>query len=126
MPVMQEAVTKEDWELMEQGKRPKKRVVIPRPEPEKPEIENEIKFSDIPLDWFKRLDSAGRRTLKNKDGMLFVGYDVEISLGKNKTGAITNEEKNLPKSMKGWMMEGDFLQLVRTKRKDIDQQVIHW
>jgi hypothetical protein len=123
---MNEAISRDDWERMERGLKPIKRKVIPRPEPEPPVVEKLIKFSDIPLDWFKSLDKADRRTIKNKDGVSFVGYDVEISLGKNKVGAITNEEKNMPKSMKGWMMEGHFQELVRNKRKEIDQQVIHW
>ncbi len=126
MPLMQEAISKEDWERQEKGLPPVKVKKMPRPEPERPEIEHEIKFSDIPMDWFKSLDKADRNVLRNKDGMRFTGYDVEISLGKNKAGAITKEEMNIPKSMSGWMQEGDFLQLVRTKRKEIDQQVIHW
>lgn len=126
MPLMQEAMTKENWERSEKGLPPLKPKKITRPEPERPVIEKEIKFSDIPVDWFKTLDKATMNTLKNKDGMRFIGYDVEISLGKNKTGAITNEEKNYPKSMKGWMDEGSFLSLVRTFRKQIDVQVIHW
>lgn len=127
MPLMQEAVSLEDWERSKKGLKPLKRKIIQRPEPERPEIQNEIKFEDINLERFKSLDNATRNTLKNKEGVRFIGYDVEITLGKpEKMIAITNEEKNAPKSMKGWMSEGDFLRLVRTKRKDINQQAIHW
>ena len=123
---MTEAMPLEDFERMRKGLPPVKVKKVNRPEPEKPDIKNEIKFKDIPIDWFKSLDSAKRNTLKNKEGMRFIGYDVEISLGKNKAGAITNEEKNIPKSMSGWMDEGNFMELVRTVRKQINPQVINW
>ncbi|HKZ45103.1 MAG TPA: hypothetical protein VJ343_00165 [archaeon] len=127
MPLMQEAVSRVDWELMEQGKKPKKRPQIIRPEPERPELKSEIKFTDIPAERFKKLDSAIKNIIKNKEGMRFIGYDVLISLGRpDNMIAITDEEKKAPKSMSGWMDEGNFLQLVRTFRKKIDVQVIRW
>jgi len=127
MPLMQEAVSRVDWELMEQGKKPKKRSQIIKPEPERPELKNEIKFTDIPVERFKKLDSAIKNIIKNKEGMRFIGYDVLISLGRpDNMIAITDEEKKAPKSMSGWMDEGNFLQLVRTFRKKIDVQVIRW
>ena len=131
MPLMTEAISREDFERMEKGLRPLKRKVIPRPDPEKPVIENEIKFDNIPPDRFKDLESAKRNTLKNKDGVRFIGYDVEISFEIKRSpgkppGAITNEERDFPKSMKGWMDEGNFHSLIRTFRKQINPQVIHW
>jgi len=127
MPLMQEAVSRVDWELMEQGKKPKRRPQIIRSEPERPDLKNEIKFTDVPFKRFKSLNSAKKNILKNKEGLRFIGYDVEISLGRpDDMIAITDEEKKAPKSMDGWMDEGNFLQLVRTFRKKIDIQVIRW
>jgi hypothetical protein len=122
MPLMREAVSKEEWEATESGK-PYTRPVRPaRPEPERPVVENEIKFSDIPPDKFKTLDLAEKKPIRNPSGVLFIGYEVTISL-KRGPGKPAEGETN---EMKGWMSEGNFMELVRTKRKEIDQVVIHW
>ena len=135
MPLMTEAISREDWELMEQGKRPKPRPRIERPEPPKPVIENEIKFEDIPLDDFVELEYARRNTLKNPEGSRFIGFDVSMILKSNaqlkrKAGRPPKEEKEEistePKILTGWMNEGDFLTLVRMCRKKINPQVINW
>ena len=99
-----------------------------RPEPEKPEIKDEITFEDIT--GFTELIRAERKTVKNAEGMRFIGYSVEIVLeGKKKPGRPKESEKEIPpepRVLEGWMCEGDFLKLVRTYRKEINPQIIRW
>jgi hypothetical protein len=104
---------------------------IPRPEPVKPIIDNEIKCSDIPPNYEVELESAHRENKRNEQGILFVGYKVAMNLNpvakKRGPGRPKEDEVALePKTLIGWMLEGEFLSLIRTYRKQIDQQVIHW
>lgn len=135
MPLMQEAMTKENWERQERGLRPLKANTVKRPEPKKPDIDNEIKFEDIPIEDFVELEYAKRNTLKNEEGVRFLGYDVSMILNANaklkrKPGRPKESEKeevsNGPKTLSGWMDEGNFLTLVRHVRKKINPQVVNW
>jgi len=128
-----EAMSRENWERVEKGLPPLKVKVKPRPEPERPDIENEIKFKDIPIDEFVELEYAKRNTVKNEDGMRFIGYDVSMILNspaKRKPGRPKESEREEvlteSKSLIGWMSEGEFLTLVRNFRKKINPQVINW
>lgn len=132
-PTMQEAVTKENFERMEKGLPPLKVKVEKRPEPTKPDVENEIKFKDIPVDEFVELEYARRNTVKNKEGIRFIGYDVSMILEspmKRKPGRPKESEKEEvlteSKNLIGWMNEGEFLTLVRHAKKKINPQVINW
>lgn len=125
-----EAMTKENWMRQEKGLPPIKPKRISRPEPEPPEVENEVRFEDILK--FSALLKADRQSMRNKDGMLFPGYDVtliaEIKAAR-KPGRPKESEKETPsepKAFDGWMREGEFMQLVRTYRQEINPQVIHW
>lgn len=129
--MLQEAITREEFDAMERGIRPKKRKVVPIPEPTFPVIENEIKVSDIPEDYAVKLEEAYRDVQKNKDGVSFIGYQVHIELtpipkkrgpGRPKEDEVAPE----PKTLIGWMIEGEFRLLVRKYMKQIDQKVIHW
>ena len=129
MALMQEAMSKDDFERKERGLPPIKRVIAKRQEPLKPEIENEIKFQDIHD--FIELESAKRKSMQNAEGMRFVGFEVSIIIDyKRKAGRPKESEKDEiqtgPKTLSGWMMEGEFLTLVRTFRKQINPQVISW
>lgn len=126
-----------DWDRMEKGLPPSKVKKVARPEPERPKVQNEIKFEDIPIDDFVELEYARRNSVRNNDGMRFIGYDVSIILngnaplkrkpGRPVTKVIEKEEvSNEPKTLVGWMQEGDFLSLVRNCRKKINPQVINW
>ncbi len=136
MSIMQEAIPKRDWEDMQQGKPMRIKPQIARPEPERPAIENEIKFDDIPVNDFVELEYAKRKTLKNAEGVRFIGYDVSMILNSNaplkrKPGRPAKDEykeelSSESKTLTGWMDEGNFMQLVRTFRKKINQQVINW
>jgi len=128
MALMKEAISKDDFERAEKGLPPLKLKKEPRPEPEKPEVQDEITFEDI--SGFIELLRAERKTIRNAEGIRFIGYSVEIMLeGKKKPGRPKESEKEIPIEptvLEGWMCEGDFLKLVRTYRKDINSQVIKW
>lgn len=126
MPIMNEAVSKEDFDLLERGIKPAKKKVTPRPEPEMPVIEQIVKVADIPENYTVKLEQAFRSIKKNKDGMRFIGYDVVIQLM-----PVPPEEKKAgrppePKTLTGWMIEGEFMALLRKYSKQIDRQVIRW
>jgi len=126
-----EAMSKKDWDRAEKGLPPLKVEKIKRSEPERPKIENEIKLDDIPINDFVELEYARRKTIQNTEGVRFIGYEVSMVLGfKRKQGRPKESEKEQisgePKILSGWMGEGDFLSLVRTCRKKINQQVINW
>jgi len=132
MSIMQEAMSREDWDRSEKGLPPVPKQKINKPEPERPRVENEIKFNDIPINDFVELEYARRKTVKNIQGVSFIGYEVSMVLGplKRKPGRPKESEKDdiqgEPKILTGWMREGDFLSLVRTCRKKINVQVINW
>jgi len=116
MPLMKEAMSKADFDRSEQGLAPLKKVKIVRPEPEKPDKEDELLARDVLPGYSVKLEYAHRKNLRNDEGILFVGYDVSFDL--------VSEKETLP--LKGWMVEGEFMQFVRNHRKEIDQQVIRW
>lgn len=130
MALMREAMSKLDFERSEKGLPPLKSVLMERPKPPSPEVENEITMAHILDGYDVELESAKRRPIKNKDGMLFIGFDVVINLNPTlkKKGPgrpkETDDDKLEPRILAGWMNEGQFLSLVRTYRKQIDQQVI--
>jgi len=128
--MMNEAMSQENFERQEKGLPPVKRKKIERPEPDKPEIENEIKFKDIDTTLFNDLKSAKRNVVKNKDGVRFIGFDVVMSVYQK--GAFGRPKKTEngksvdPDIVTGWMDEGNFLELTRNFRETIKPQVIHW
>ena len=97
MGLMNEMMTKEEWERQQQGlpPRPKKEVVIPEPEP--PVIENPIHFED--LDDKEITDVQGHmKSVKNKDGMIFTGFDLFVVF----------RDKS---QISGWLSDCDFQKL---------------
>jgi len=130
MTLMKEALSKEDYDRMEKGLprlKPKK-IVVPDPIP--PVVDNEIAMNHI-LDGYEvSLAEAKKNIKRNEDGVMFIGFDVVIDLfpaRKKKPGRPKESGKKLePITLEGWMLEGKFLEFVRTYRKQIDQQVIHW
>jgi hypothetical protein len=130
MALMKEAMSKEDWERAEMGLPPIKVIKPARPEPEKPQVENQIKFEDIDAKLFAELESAKRKTVKNPEGVRFIGFDVSMLMyQKGQFGRPKEIEKGVfapPETVSGWMIEGDFLSLLRTHRKKINSQVISW
>ena len=130
MALMKEAMTRDNWDRVEKGLPPLKAKKFIRPEPPKPDIENEVKLEDIKN--FVALRRAEREIVKNLEGSRFIGYKVEIEImveGKRKPGRPKESEKEIPLEpmvLEGWMNEGEFLQLVRTYREKINTQIIKW
>ena len=112
---MKEAMTKANFERSEKGLPPLKPVQLVRPDDVKPKMEDEISMSDIKGD--AKLEFATRMSRKNDEGVSFVGFHVTIKL---------ISKKKEPVTLKGWMVEGEFLSFARTYRTQIDQQVISW
>ena len=113
--MQKEAMTKENFERTEKGLAPLKPVKLVRPDDDKPEMEDEIKPSDIKGKI--KLEFAGRYNRKNEEGVLFVGYNVKIKLISNKKDPIT---------LDGWMVEGKFKEFVRHFSDQINQSIICW
>lgn len=130
MALMKEAMSKVDYDRKEKGLPPLRSVLMARPEPTKPDIDNEITMEDIMEGYTVELESAKRRSIKNAEGTIFIGYDVLINLNlsvKKRGPGRPKEDEEQPEQriLKGWMNEGQFLSLVRTYSKQIDRQVIH-
>jgi len=126
--MQQEAIDREDWERQDKGLAPlpKKKIVILSQK--EPDVENQVKFDDIPLDRFVKLISARRRSIVNEQGARFIGYDVIVELkGKRKAGR-PKEDAEEPQSeiLSGWMIEGNWLKLYRHIRDKIDLSRMVW
>jgi hypothetical protein len=111
--MQKEAMTKENFDRVEKGLAPLKPVKLVQKEDAEPKLEDRIKLSDIKGEI--KLEYAGRYSRKNDDGVLFVGYCVTIKLMKKD-----------PVTLKGWMVEGEFMEFVRHFRDQIDQSIICW
>jgi hypothetical protein len=130
MPLMNEAVSKDNFDRFEKGLPPLKPKKVVIPDPPRPIVDNEVKMTDIPEDYEIKLDYAHRKTVRNDEGVMFIGFEVNIDLlpisKKRGPGRPKESDDPKPLNLKGWMIEGEFLQFVRTYRKQIDQQVINW
>ena len=135
MPIMTEAISKDDFERAEQGLPPLKKKAKPRPEPEPPKVEKLLTFKDLPWDRFVRLVSVRQNVLKNKDRMRFIGYDVAIEFKYSPESIKTKGSKPLDKILSdepikdtfiqdGWFSEGDWLQFCRTFRRKVDLSIL--
>ena len=130
MALMKEAISRTDFERREKGLPILKPVLSVKPEPSNPLVENELSMDHILDGYDVELESAKRRPIKNDQGTIFIGYDVVINLNPpvKKRGPgrpkETDEVALEPIILEGWMKEGQFLALIRTYRKQIDQKVI--
>ena len=117
MPIMNEAMPKEEWKRRERGERIQKPKPIPRQEPAFPKVKDLIKFEDIPLTEFEKVMNAKMRRIRNEEGVNFIGYDVTILLkGKRGAGRPKEDESELPpRTLTGWMIEGDYEKLRRQR-----------
>lgn len=111
MPIPKEMMDKDEWERMDKGLPPKKK---PKPEfddPKQPTVRWQIDPDSISA---KDLESitGQKRNVHNKDGVTFIGYDVQI------------QEKD-KKPRKGWMTDGDLVKVRKAvgNRKDVEIQV---
>ena len=99
MGLMNEMMEEKDWERRQQGlpPRPKKEVVIPEPVP--PVVENQIHFEDLFSEGKEVTDVQGHmKSVKNKDGMIFTGFDLVISFKDDSR-------------ISGWLSDCDFQKL---------------
>lgn len=97
MPIMREAIDKEDFDRKEKGlsPRPKKKIVMP--DPEAPMVEKRMTIKDIPIEDLMSFTEE-KKTVSNREGVKFIGFDVIIRLRDKKP-------------LLGWMAEKDVLQL---------------
>ena len=119
MPMMNEAMSKSDWERQDSGLPPLKRKVPVRKDPEKPKNTDIIVFKDLPLDRFVRLVDAEPYSIKNKEGVRFIGYNVQFEI---KYAEASKKKPEDPQTyfIKGWMPEGEWLTFVRNMRGKVD------
>jgi len=132
MPIMSEAISKENWERIDKGLPPIPEKKIVKLEPEFPSIDNVIKFSDINLDEFDELKNANRKIIKNKDGVSFLGYEMTVSFkppkrppGRLPKGQSADKFK-IGRILGGWMPEGEFFKFYYKVRDKIQPNVISW
>jgi hypothetical protein len=95
-----DAISKDDFDAMERGLPVYRKPVTPRPEPEPPIVENQIRFEDISEGGIIDISARGRslkNAVRNAEGQIFTGYDVLVVVGE--------------KTFSGWMNEKDFLLL---------------
>lgn len=92
-PVMQEAMIEEDFERMTHGLPVAQRPKEIRPDPVPPVVKNQIARSKINPDSVVSVRGP-RKNVRNKEGVLFIGYDL----------AITDIDG---KTLSGWVSEAD-------------------
>jgi hypothetical protein len=127
MPLMQEAMSREEWERKELGLPPLKKKKVERPEPTPPKVDKLLSFKEVPLDRFVRLISVKRNNIKNKDGVSFIGYDVEMEIkSKDKKKPLDKilSEESETYLISGWFPEGEWMQFLRHMRSRIDLSML--
>lgn len=111
MPIMKDMMSKEDYERWDKGLPISKKHKPTMDDPEQPTVKKQIEADSISM---RDLESiAGqKRNVRNKDGVTFIGYDVQIQV---------KDEK----PRKGWMTDGDLIKIRKAirGRKDVDIQV---
>ena len=108
MVLYRDALPLKDWERIDKGLSPIKEPKPIRVDPKPPKVTNEIKLSQISTNDVTDFRSR-RHDLKNEEGAIFCGFDVEISF------------KN-SKSLEGWIQPGDYYQLKRMIRSVIREE----
>lgn len=109
MKMMREAIDKEDFDRIDKGlpPRPKPKVNIPEPDP--PEVPDQIKVEDVPKEKFVGLAGVRKRVVSNAEGVRFMGFDVSIDVE--------------GKTLNGWMAEKDLRDLMQTFKEKIDPRL---
>ena len=64
------------------------------------------------MDKVVRINAVRKNVLRNKEGVIFIGYDVEIELKDSKP-------------LQGWLLEGDLISFVPLIREKTDQVILH-
>ena len=96
---MKTAVSEEDYNEWDNGRPAKRRVKPVIPDPEMPAIKGIIRVKDINLEEITAVESCNVKPIRNKNGCIFIGYNVSFTAKGKKTA--------------GWMIEADFLEFRR-------------
>jgi len=133
MPLMQEAMSRDEWERKELGLPPLKKKKVERPDPVPPKVDKLLSFKEVPLDRFVRLINVKRNNIKNKDGVSFIGFDVDMEIKSAGTVKVKDKNKPLDKILaeesetyliSGWFPEGEWMQFLRHMRSRIDLSML--
>jgi len=111
MPIMKDMMDKTDWERLNKGLPVEKKAKPVFDDPKQPAVRWQIDVSSISA---KDLESitGQRKNVHNKEGVTFIGYDVQIQVKDEKL-------------RKGWITDGDLIKLKKAVkgRKDVEIQV---
>ncbi len=102
---MKEAVDMEDFERWQKGLPPKKKKTLPPPEPAPLDIKNLIRADKIRPESVLEILQATRKPMRNRDGVVFTGFNVSFRLAGKKEGE--------PETVSGWMPDADWVRLRR-------------
>jgi hypothetical protein len=92
--MMRDAVSMANWKRMERGLAPLPEPKVKREEPIPPVVEGQLRFDDLPAGEIRDVSRKLRHpSIKNSEGVNFVGYDVFVDVEK--------------KDFSGWMNELD-------------------
>ena len=95
-----EALSQEDFENWDSGKRVKKEPPKVQDDPKRPKVADIIPLGKIKPEDVKGAPSGRIKTIRNEDGVMFTGYNVTLQLKDGKT-------------VTGWMEDGLYLELRR-------------
>jgi len=102
---MKTALSEEDYNLWDEGKRPVKVPAPVHPEPKLQKAGKILSLDKIKLDKVS-LAVTGRRNIKqNKDGVRFIGFNVALQMKEGK-------------DVEGWMPEADYIEMRRILFRD--------
>ena len=96
-----DAVDQETYNRLDQGKSALAKLTPSPPEPSYPDVDNIIRYTKDLETGLDSIDSITRGNKKNKDGTIFVGYNVRLIL------------KN-DKPLDGWMPESEYIRFRRS------------
>lgn len=98
-PRMDKALPQEDFDRVQMGLPPREEVREAAPDPEMPAFEGVIRLSDVKMDSILGVKSAKHQSQRNRDGVRFMGFAIEIESAQG--------------NRVGWMPERDYLQFRR-------------
>jgi hypothetical protein len=97
---MKEAVSEEDYNRWDKGLPSQKEVTQPRPEPIPPKVDDVITLKKVKYDDIKVMLDGRRKSVKNKNGVRFMGFAVAWEAVDGKI-------------ISGWMFEADYIEFRR-------------
>lgn len=104
------AMSEDDFNLWDDGKRPKKAIPAEHPTVKPLKIGGSLTLDKVKIENIS-LAVRGRRAVKqNKDGVRFIGFEVILRMKEGK-------------DLQGWMPENDYIELRRELFRDGDVNV---